>query len=225
MVIGTRKYVKSTVIILKIWRFLLIIDAIFVLEFKIYTMKKITLPALLFMASMSLFAQENENQEILRQNEIKINMSNIIGFKWLDINYERLLNEESSIGFGTLISLDSKIEALDGYRTFSLTPYYRHFFSNKYAQGFFVEAFTMLHSGKQEFYNDYYDQQTNTYYSGNHEEKKFTDFAVGISVGGKFITKRGFIAEIYAGIGRDMFNQSDLEVVGRGGVSIGYRFQ
>ena len=38
-------------------------------------------------------------------------------------------------------------------------------------------------------------------------------------------TKRGFIAEIYAGIGRDLLGQSEIEVVGRGGISIGYRFQ
>ena len=43
--------------------------------------------------------------------------------------------------------------------------------------------------------------------------------------GAKWVTQRGFVAEIYAGIGRDMFNQSEIEVVGRGGMSIGYRFQ
>ncbi len=43
-------------------------------------------------------------------------------------------------------------------------------------------------------------------------------------LGAKWVTQRGFVAEIYAGIGRDMLNQSEIEVVGRGGVSIGYRF-
>jgi len=49
--------------------------------------------------------------------------------------------------------------------------------------------------------------------------------AAGISVGGKFVTKRGFVTEIYLGIGRDLLGNSDIEVVGRGGVSIGYRFK
>ena len=57
------------------------------------------------------------------------------------------------------------------------------------------------------------------------DNHKYTDLAVGISVGGKWVSRRGFVAEIYAGIGRDMLTNSDLEVVGRGGVSIGYRFQ
>lgn len=178
-------------------------------------MKKIILSALFLVVSITLFSQENEP----RQSELKINMSNLIGFKWLDVTYERLLNEESSIGVGTLFSLDNKSEGLDEYRTFSITPYYRQFFSNKFAQGFFVEAFTMLHSGK---YENYYSN------SGPYDtlvEEKYTDLAVGISVGGKWVTKRGFVAEVYAGIGRDLLNQSDMEVVGRGGVSIGYRFQ
>lgn len=178
-------------------------------------MKKITLSALLFIVSISLFSQENE----IKKNELKINMSNLIGFKWFDVSYERLLNEESSIGVGTLFSLDKESEGLDEYRTFSITPYYRQFFSSKYAEGFFVEAFTMLHSGKNYEYN--YDSYANQYTN----ESKYTDLAVGISVGGKWVTKRGFVAEVYAGIGRDLLNQSDIEVVGRGGVSIGYRFQ
>ena len=178
-------------------------------------MKKITLSTLLFIVSISLFAQENE----LKRNEMKINMSNLIGFKWFDVSYERLLNEESSIGVGTLFSLDNESEGLDEYRTFSITPYYRQFFSSKYAEGFFVEAFTMIHSGKDYEYN--YDP----YIDQNSTENKYTDFAVGISVGGKWVTKRGFVAEVYAGIGRDLLNQSNIEVVGRGGVSIGYRFQ
>lgn len=178
-------------------------------------MKKITLSALLFIVSISLFAQENE----IKRNELKINMSNLIGFKWFDVTYERILNEESSIGVGTLFSLDNESEGLDEYRTFSITPYYRQFFSGKYAEGFFVEAFTMIHSGK-----DY------SYYSNSGPydtlvDEKYTDLAVGISVGGKWVTKRGFVAEVYAGIGRDLLDQSDMEVVGRGGVSIGYRFQ
>jgi len=181
-------------------------------------MKKITLSALLLISCVVLFAQQNNDYYSEMNNELKLNMSNLIGFKWLDVGYERILNEESSIGIGTLISLDSDVDGLDEYRTFSLTPYYRHFFSSKYAQGFFVEAFTMIHSGKFDEY--YYDNN-----DPHFEDHKYTDLAVGISVGGKWVTKRGFVAEIYAGIGRDMLDNSDIEVVGRGGVSIGYRFQ
>ncbi len=183
-------------------------------------MKKITLLAILFIGSLSLFAQENNYQEGLSKNELKINMSNLIGFKFFDVGYERILNEESTIGVNLLFNLDKNSDAtsLDEYRTFSITPYYRHFFSNKYAQGFFVEAFTMLHTAKDYYYYDYNDPNINN-------SEKYTDFAVGISAGGKWVSKRGFVAEIYLGIGRDLLGNSNDEVVGRGGVAIGYRFQ
>ncbi len=182
-------------------------------------MKKIMLWAILCIITLSINAQENEDQHFIRNHEIKINMSNLIGFKWLDVGYEKILNEESSIGIGTLISLDQQVDGIDEYRTFSISPYYRHFFSNKYARGFFVEAFTMLHAGTEE---NYY---SNSSPYDSLVKEKYTDLAAGISVGGKFVTKRGFVTEIYLGIGRDLLGNSDLEVVGRGGVSIGYRFE
>jgi hypothetical protein len=169
------------------------------------------------------FSQETTNDfDTSKRDEIKLNMTNLIGFKWFDVGYERIINEESSFGVGALISLgDNSDTGLDEYRTFSMTPFYRHFFSKKYAQGFFVEAFSMLHTGKDETYVIYDSLPTS---NGQYEEDNYTDFAIGISAGAKFITKRGFIAEIYLGIGRDLLGNSYNEVVGRGGIAIGYRF-
>jgi len=172
--------------------------------------------------SLLILKPESE-KSVEKQNEIKINMTNLIGFKWVDFTYERILNEEAAIGVSTLFSLDRRNDtSLDEYRTFSFTPYYRHFFSNKYAKGFFVEAFSMIHSGEEEIYIG--NTVNNNIFVDLYEYNKFTDLAVGVSVGGKFVTKRGFIAEIYLGIGRDLLGNSDIEVVGRGGVSLGYRF-
>jgi len=172
--------------------------------------------------SLTSFSQENKSDiDSEKKNELRINMSNLIAFKWVDISYERVLNEESSIGVSTLFTLDNETDGLDEYRTFSFTPYYRHFFSKKYAQGFFVEAFGMLHSGRDEYYF-YNDDFSDSF--GSMKDGKYTDFAVGVSAGAKFVTKRGFVAEFYLGIGRDLLDESDLEVVGRGGLAIGYRF-
>lgn len=182
-------------------------------------MKKIGITLILLVSSIISFAQNIEIEESVGKNELKTNMTNLIIFKWVDFSYERLLNDESSIGVSLLVALDDEDTGLDEYRTFSLTPYYRHFFSRKYAEGFFVEAFTMIHSGKEEYYE--YDSVQDVY---DEYDEKYTDFAVGISAGYKIISKRGFAAEIYLGIGRDLLDKSDLEVVGRGGLSIGYRF-
>ena len=176
------------------------------------------------LCSSSMFSQDNtESMSTTKNfNELKLNMTNLIGFKWFDVGYERTINEESSFGVGLLTRIGSDRDGGDGldeYRTFSITPYYRHFFSQKYAQGFFVEGFAMVHSGEDEFYE--FDPVDS---SDNYRYEKFTDLAIGVSAGAKFVTKRGFIAEIYLGIGRDMLDQSDIEVVGRGGIALGYRF-
>ena len=99
-------------------------------------------------------------------NELKTNMTNLIIFKWVDFGYERILNEESSIGVSVLFSLDDDEYLNDELRKFSITPYYRHFFSNQYAKGFFVEGFAMLHSGSEEIYLEFDDDFADGFSNG-----------------------------------------------------------
>ncbi len=183
-------------------------------------MKKI-LWALMLLFTFSSVAQETE--PVVKQNEIYLNSFNLITFKWLDISYERILNDESSVGISTLVSLDKESYGYDSYRHYSITPYYRHFFSNAYAKGFFMEAFTMLNSGEYDYYNYYYDENTNMYID-EEGTSPYTDVAFGIGVGGKFVSKRGFIGEIHAGVGRNLFDSNAPDVVGRGSISFGFRF-
>ena len=171
--------------------------------------------ALLFTFCFAYSQQDLATSVEDKRDELRINMTNVIIFKWVDFSYERVLNEESSVGLGVLFSLDDDQSVSDETRKFSLTPYYRHFFSNQYAKGFFVEGFAMLHSGSEEIYFEFDDE---------FKEEDFTDFAIGVSAGFKAVSKRGFVAEIYLGIGRDLLGNSDLELVSRGGIALGYRF-
>ncbi|WP_298882128.1 DUF3575 domain-containing protein [uncultured Polaribacter sp.] len=186
-------------------------------------MKKITLLLLLCVTTIS-FAQEKDEkspQDINKKHEIKLNAFGLLVAEWFDVSYEHLINEESSFGVGLLVGLDSDT-GIDNYRKFSLTPFYRRYFSNKFARGFFVEGFGMIHSYENNYY-DYYDYNGN--YISNRNDDTETDFAVGISVGGKFVSKKGFTTEIYLGVGRNLGgNNNGLEAVGRGGISLGYRF-
>jgi hypothetical protein len=77
----------------------------------------------------------------------------------------------------------------------------------------------MLHTGKDERYD--YNEFT---MESSYEDYTYTDLAVGISAGAKFVTKRGFVAKIYMGIGRDLLGDNDIEIVGRGGIAIGFPF-
>jgi hypothetical protein len=63
--------------------------------------------------------------------------------------------------------------------------------------------------------------------TGNYDQvggEKFTDFALGFGLGSKWIHRKGFVFEINAGIGRNLFSDYSPEVVGRGGITLGYRF-
>tara|TARA_R110002049_G_scaffold289046_1_gene471751 strand:+ start:80 stop:568 length:489 start_codon:yes stop_codon:yes gene_type:complete len=162
-----------------------------------------------------MFSQENpkidkgidSNQNF---NEVKLNGLFLIAGA-LELTYERTLNEESGIGVSVFIPIDNEIS--DDLKYF-ISPYYRFYFGKKYAAGFFVEGFGMLNSTNR-----------NINFLGGEDDFR-TDFALGIGLGGKWITKSGFIAELSLGFGRNLFNNNDTdyEIIGKGAISIGYRF-
>ena len=197
-------------------------------------MKKITLLVVLAFVSLQATAQENTEikeskypQDIGKKYELKINAFNLIAFSSLDISYERLINEDSSYGVAVFYNFaDFANDDIGFPKKFSVTPYYRWFFSeSRFARGFFVEGFGML--------NTYQDVEYNYNNNGFSAEKikEETGFALGVSVGGKFVTKGGFTTEVLLGVGRNLIkgenNNDDYfqnDIVGRFGISLGYRF-
>ena len=182
---------------------------------KIIFMKKIILTIMLFIVFFSATAQEDEK---ISRDEIKLNVAYLIaGIP--EIGYEYLINEESSVGADILFAIDNDVDF-----KFAFTPYYRFFFGKKRAAGFFVEGFGMLNV-TEDYYDYYYIDDVN--YSGNNNTEKNTNFALGVAVGGKFLTSSGFIFEIYGGIGRNLFDvdyYDDYEFMPRFGASVGKRF-
>ncbi|WP_424004153.1 hypothetical protein [Maribacter sp. IgM3_T14_3] len=83
----------------------------------------------------------------------------------------------------------------------------------------------MLNSVDDYIYDSYYDEPTDSYYSNSGYQENVVDFALGIGSGVKLLTKRGFIVEIDAGIGRNLFkNDRSFTIIGKGGINLGYRF-
>ncbi|GAA3596007.1 DUF3575 domain-containing protein [Flavivirga amylovorans] len=188
-------------------------------------MKKV-LCLLLLLVSYFSFSQEEEN---IKSHEIKLNAFNAIIFKSIDFSYEYLIDSESSIGVSVFFNLhDSDDRSFDDdngpiyNEEFALTPFYRHYFSNKYAWGFFLEAFGMYNVQKD--FDGYYD--------GSIGQDVFRDgtsnnVALGISLGGKFVSKKGFAFEFLGGLGRNLSQSNDdigTELVPRIAASLGYRF-
>jgi hypothetical protein len=198
-------------------------------------MKKIALLALLVFISLQFSAQETKDteeskypQDVEKKYELKLNAFNLIAFAALDISYEKLINTNSSFGVAVFYNFsDYADDDIVFPKKFSVTPYYRWFFSEyDYAQGFFVEGFGMLNTYQD--YDNNYDSYDNNY----DRIETQTSFALGISVGGKFVLTEGFTAEVLLGVGRNLIKEEsddnnnffENEIVGRFGISLGYRF-
>ncbi len=178
-------------------------------------MKKIAF-ILVSLICLSSFSQETDKTEIERSenfNEVKLNgLMAVVGA--LEIGYERTINDESAFGVSVLVPYDGLDTSLNYY----VSPYYRIYFGKKYAAGFFVEGFGMLSS-----------EDTSTIILGNNPtitRDPVLDFALGIGFGGKWVSKKGLIAELNLAFGRNLFNTEDTstEAVGKIGITIGYRF-
>jgi hypothetical protein len=185
-------------------------------------MKKILFFISLFCV-MFVHSQETKKFDFKR-NELKGNALLLI-LGQPEFSYERILNNESGIGVSVNFALEKDFET-----TFSLTPYYRFYFGKKPASGFFVEGFAMLNTLDidDETYISY-DYPANTYTTITDKGATYTDFALGFGVGFKLISKRGLVLEANGGIGRNLLNSEKNDYfghtfVGRGGITVGYRF-
>jgi len=191
-------------------------------------MKKIFLSLLLLVLSLSVFSQDEADEDmssLSNFNEIKLNGLYLVAGAF-DLSYERTLNEESGLGITVFIPFD---EELKEDINFYISPYYRIYFGKKYAAGFFMEGFTIIGS-----YNDprvrsfqslqgfdpIFDERIASL------DEKVIDLAIGIGLGGKWVTNGGFVGELGLGFGRNLFNieESDIEFIGKIAITIGYRF-
>ncbi len=186
-------------------------------------MKKLLFTIALAMLISNCFAQQEQKSQkdsiadpFQKYNEVKLN-GIILLIGAFEASYERNLNSESSIGASVFIPYDN--ENLDGSLNYYFSPYYRVFFGKKYAAGFFVEGFTMINSNEGDAY--YEDEVFLDYRDDN-----FLDLALGLGLGGKWVTKNGIVFELNAGIGRNLINteKTDMIIVGKFGFNIGYRF-
>lgn len=178
-------------------------------------LKKAFLGLLFFFVLQGVSAQSLDVNE--RKNEFKANALMLV-LGAFETSYERILSKESAIGISASVSFDDY--NLD--QNYAITPYYRYYFGKKAASGFFGEAFGSINSYDEWNYSNSPNFQSNF--------SEVVDFALGIGVGGKWVTSKGLILEINGGIGRNMFNSNnenyyrEYNIIGRFGISVGYRF-
>ena len=173
---------------------------------------------------------EPENETIYKRdiakNELSIGALNLVLAGALDIAYERILSPNSSWAIEAFIlALDRDKEDVDYLysKDVSLTGKFKYFFGERSAWGFYVNGLAMVSSGEYDN-DDYYvtDEFGTGYY--RNDPKNYTDFALGFGLGGKFVAKQGFVFDLSAGIGRNLFSSDSPTIVGQFNANLGYRF-
>ncbi|SOD12728.1 hypothetical protein [Pedobacter xixiisoli] len=182
-------------------------------------MKKNLLTLILSFSVISVFAQKDSTKVTDRtvgRNEIRLNLLNtIIGIP--EISYERIFNDNSGAGLSILFGIDDNTD----YKLGAI-PYYRVYFgnNNKMGTGFFIEA----NAAVMQVEDDRIYLTDPNGYAYSYRETNVTSFGLGAAAGGKFLTKNGFVGEVYLGAGRFFNKKNYVEAYPRIGITIGKRF-
>lgn len=196
-------------------------------------MKKALVAIIILFSVQTSFAQDQSDlpRRDINKNEISLNPINVIAFGALDIGYERVLTNNTTLGFDVFYRFSDNVDSDDDIidrdgifdKELAITTRYKYFFGNRIARGFYIEAFGMLSSGDHDNFVEVFDDLGNFVSSGDVVEE-YTDFALGFAVGGKFVTKKGFFIDIGFGIGRNLFNDKSPQIIVRPNLYLGYRF-
>ncbi|WP_027391641.1 hypothetical protein [Aquimarina latercula] len=190
-----------------------------------------TIVAIIFTLHLTAQEQSNSTPRDINKNEFSLNPLSIIAFGALDIGYERVLTDNTTLGFDFFyrfsdeIDQDDDIIDRDGIydKEIALTVNYKYFFGSRIARGFYIEGFGMLSNGEHEEFVEM-TNISGDFVGGMDVDMEFTDFAIGFGVGGKFVTKKGFFLDIGIGIGRNLFNNNSPDIIVRPDLYLGYRF-
>ena len=152
------------------------------------------------------------------QNELRINlMMAVLGLP--ELNYERYISDNMGVGLAVAISVE-KASTMSLRSIF--TPFYRLYFGNKKASGFFIEGNMAVVGQNQTISNYVYDQNGITYQT-IVTTRSTTNFGFGAAVGAKFLARNGFVGEVFVGGGR-LLGESIDQAYPRVGICLGKRF-
>jgi hypothetical protein len=184
-------------------------------------MKKFIL-LLVVLTAFSSYAQD-------KTNEIRLNAFSVIAFKQIDLTYEYIFSEESSVGLSVALDLDKKNNNgfFGGNLDYAITPYYRYHMPEGTINGLFLEAFLAANGGvNKKDKEDVPDYETLklTPDADGKVYPEYNDFAFGLGGGYKYISEGGFVAELHGGIGRNLSGGYAPGAFPRVSVSFGFRF-
>lgn len=148
------------------------------------------------------------------QREIKLDIADALVIRSLEFSYENYLTEDSSFGISALFNLAKQDIDFRYNENIMITPFYRHYFTTNEQWNFFGEGFLGINSGKKE---------SNPNNNPGIYDVKYTDGALGVAVGTKYIANGGLVIDLYGGLGRNLFGSNSPILVPRIGLNIGWR--
>lgn len=179
-------------------------------------MKKIIPLFILLLCSISIIAQKNENS---LNNEIKFNVPLAI-YGLPELSYERIVEDNMGLG----VSVSFAVDKAYNYNTDKgiqhraiICPFYRLYFGQKRAAGFYIEGNMALSHQKE--------LNTPDFSTGTNIPKNTisTGFGFGAAVGIKLLARNGFTGDFYGGWGR-LFGENIINGYPRLGICIGKKF-
>ncbi|MHC9088997.1 MULTISPECIES: DUF3575 domain-containing protein [Tenacibaculum] len=167
-------------------------------------MKKIVLAAVVFVSSLT-YAQQ----------EVKVDLLDALAFKTLEVSYEYYTTDRSSVGISALFNFEKKSADFRYNEERMFTPFFRHYFTNNSNWNYFGEVFMGINTGEREI-----EVEGSTV----KQYKEYTDGALGLAFGSKYVSSGGFVLDVYGGLGRNLFTSEARSIVPRVGINLGYRF-
>ncbi|WP_428743582.1 DUF3575 domain-containing protein [Tenacibaculum sp.] len=167
-------------------------------------MKRILLASVAFISSFAY-----------SQQEIKVDLFDALALKTLEVSYEYYTTERSSVGVSALFNFEKRSADFRYNEKTMFTPFFRHYFTNSSTWNYFGEVFMGVNTG---------ERKTIIAGTNNYEYKDYTDGALGLAFGSKYVSPGGFVLDIYGGLGRNLFTSESRSVVPRVGINLGYRF-
>jgi hypothetical protein len=148
------------------------------------------------------------------QQEIKVDIFDALALKTIEVTYERYIDDQSSVGVSGLINFEKNSADFRYNEKRAITPFFRHYFTTDSQWNFFGEGFFSFNFGEKE-------HEMN---GGPNTYEDYTDGALGVAIGTKYISEKGMTIDIYAGAGRNLFSDNSPVIVPRVGVNVGWRF-
>ena len=144
------------------------------------------------------------------QDEIKVNITDALALKTLTLSYEHYATERTSVGLSGLFNFEDESSNFRYKEDQMYTAFVRHYFSSESLWNLFGELFIAYNSGDDE--------------RSGGTVIDYSDGALGLSIGYKYISPGGFTVDIHGGLGRNMFSEDSPTIVPRIGVNIGFQF-